>query len=505
MPQKNSNIASTTQTKKAAKDASPNLQARLRELPQVDEVLNSQAIQCLKHALPHDFLKSAVRDVLSEIRDSVVSSEDEAVLLPDRETIAQRSGARALLLMKPSLRSVINASGVIIHTNLGRSPLCKEAIEAVVDVSSGYNTLEYSTEKMERGSRHDHVEQLLCTLTGAEGAICVNNNAAAVMMILAEFAANKEAIVSRGELVEIGGSFRIPDIMSLSQAKMVEVGTTNKTHVSDYEKNINSETAMLLKVHPSNYRMDGFVEDVSIKELQKLATAENKRRKGECDNTQKVVVYEDQGSGVFIDHDFFKNNGEHTVIDSLRLGVDIVSCSGDKLLGGPQAGIILCRKKYIERLKKNPLARVLRLDKMTLAALEGTLRIYLNREEALQKIPTLRMLTEDAQVVKRRAEALREKLEEKISSKKATFELIEDISRAGGGSLPMCDIETYCVRTRFNKADAFEVDKYLIQTCNPPIVPRLTKDTILFDARTLDEDDFDIIVNSLDAYFKDKK
>lgn len=483
----------------------PSLQSILKELPQVDEILKSQAIQCLKHALPHEFLKSAIRDVLDDIRSSIVSDPNSESSLPDNETIAQRSATRALLLMKPSLRSVINASGVIIHTNLGRSSLCKEAVDAVVDVAKGYSTLEYSTAKMERGSRHDHVEQLLCTLTGAEAAICVNNNAAAVMMILSEFANGKEAIVSRGELVEIGGSFRVPDIMKLSGAKMIEVGTTNKTHVFDYEREINDETAMMLKVHPSNYRMDGFVEDVSIKELQKLATAENKRRKNETNLDTKVIVYEDQGSGVLLDHEFFKKNGEHTVTDSLHLGVDIVSCSGDKLLGGPQAGIILGSKKYIERIKKNPLARVLRLDKMTLAALEGTLRIYLNKDEATEKIPTLKMLIEDAEKVRERAEVLCEKLSKKISSKKATFEVVGEISRAGGGSLPMCDIETYCVRAKFNKIEAYVIDKYLIQECEPPIIPRLTQDTILFDARTLSESDFDTIVKALESYFKDTK
>lgn len=508
MPQKNdylkANSNGATKQKKA-KSTEPKLQTILRELPQVDEILNTQAIQCLKHALPHDFLKSAVRDVLNEIRDDVVRAKEEEITLPDNETIAQRSGARALLLMKPSLRSVVNASGVIIHTNLGRSSLCNEAVQAVVDVAKGYSTLEYSIDKMERGSRHDHVEQLLCTLTGAQAAICVNNNAAAVMMVLNEFASQHEAIVSRGELVEIGGSFRVPDIMNLSNAKMVEVGTTNKTHVSDYEDNITGDTAMLLKVHPSNYRMDGFVEDVSIKELQKIATAENKRRKDSGSSNTKVIVYEDQGSGVLLNHPFFKNNGEHTVTDSLNLGVDLVSCSGDKLLGGPQAGIILGNKSYIERLKKNPLARALRLDKMTLAALEATLRVYLNEEEALSKIPTLRMLTESALDVKVRADELCKQLTSAIGSKKATFEVVSEISRAGGGSLPMCDIETYCIRAKFAKVDAFEVDKYLIQECEPPIIPRLTQDTILLDARTLNESDFDTIVNAMSSFFKTTK
>lgn len=466
----------------------------LRKLPQVDEILNFEDVTSLKLAFPYDSLKSAVRDTLETIRDNVRT--DPEYVLPDTETIARMSCARALQLIKPSLRGVINATGVIIHTNLGRSSLSDDAIEAVIDVAKGYSTLEYSTKNMQRGSRHDHIEQLLCTLTGAEAAIAVNNNAAAVMMVLNEFAKGHEAIVSRGELVEIGGSFRIPDIMALSDAKMVEVGTTNKTHVVDYESKITHDTAMLLKVHPSNYRMEGFVEDVSIKELQKLATAENAKRKAEGNVRNKVLVYEDQGSGVLLENEFFKQNGEHTITDALRLGVDIVSFSGDKLLGGPQAGIIVGRKEYIERLKKNPLARALRLDKMTLAALEATLRTYLDENEAKEKIPTLRMLTESADDVKMRANAIKKKLETKVK-KYIKFEIVEEIARAGGGSLPMCDIPTYCISCTFNKKTAFDCDKFLVQECEPPIISRLTRDVMLLDARTLTLKDADVIVDSL--------
>ncbi len=471
----------------------------LRGLPQVDEVMKHQNIETLKHALAHDFLRTAVRDVLDGIRQTIISGVDEDYKIPTTEEIAHNSCVHALQLIKPSLRHVINASGVIIHTNLGRSTLCKEAIDAVNDVTKGYSTLEYSTKTMSRGSRHDHIEQLICTLTGAEAAIAVNNNAAAVMMVLNEFAKGHEAIVSRGELVEIGGSFRVPDIMAMSNATMVEVGTTNKTHVEDYERNINDNTAMLLKVHPSNYRMEGFVEDVSIKDLQKVATAENARRKKEGIKN-KVIVYEDQGSGVLIEDEFFKKNGEHTITEALKLGVDIVSFSGDKLLGGPQAGIIVGRKEFIDRLKKNPLARALRLDKMTLAALEATLRTYLNEEEAREKIPTLRMLTEDAAVTKKRADKLKKTFEKEVSSDDVSFKVISEISRAGGGSLPMCDIPTYCVCATFNKGTAEEADRYLIQECEPPIIARLTKDCIYFDARTLDEDELPLLVKGVHSY-----
>lgn len=307
--------------------------------------------------------------------------------------------------------------------------------------------------------------------------------------------------MSRGELVEIGGSFRVPDIMAMSNAKMVEVGTTNKTHVVDYEDKINEDTAMLLKVHPSNYRMEGFVEDVSIKELQKLATAENKARK-ESGNKLKVIVYEDQGSGVLIEDEFFKKNGEHTITNALDLGVDLVSFSGDKLLGGPQAGIIVGNKELIERLKKNPLARALRLDKMTLAALEATLRNYLNEDEARTKIPTLRMLTEKTEDTNARAEALKAALEKEIPAKQAKFEVVDEISRAGGGSLPMCDIETRCVKATFKKGTAEAADIFLIQQSEPPIIARLTRDCLYFDARTIEERDFEPIVKAMSDYFK---
>ena len=479
--------------------------ALLRQLPQVDEVMNESGVTTLKHALAHDFLKTAVRDVLDELRAEIKAGVNENYEIPSTEAIAHRSCVHALQLIKPSLRHVINASGVIIHTNLGRSTLCEDAINAVNDVVKGYSTLEYSTKTMARGSRHDHIEQLICTLTGAEGAIAVNNNAAAVMMVLNEFAKGHEAIVSRGELVEIGGSFRVPDIMAMSNAKMVEVGTTNKTHTEDYEREINDNTAMLLKVHPSNYRMEGFVEDVSIKDLQKIATAENKRRKDLTEKRCNVIVYEDQGSGVLIEDDFFKKNGEHTITEALKLGVDIVSFSGDKLLGGPQAGIIVGKKTLIDRLKKNPLARALRLDKMTLAALEATLRTYLNEEEAREKIPTLRMLTESADSVKKRAKKLKTAFEKKADSKKVTFEIVEEISRAGGGSLPMCDIPTHSVCATFKKGTAEDADRFLIQNCEPPIIARLTHDKLYFDARTLEESDFAHIAASLETYLKQVK
>lgn len=491
--------------KSSKKDNKDNLSSILKELPQVDEVLNHDTFSFLSHALPHESLKNSIRDVLESIRNDVKSGKiTDKKQIPPLSEIATDSCKHALQLVKPSLRKVINASGVIIHTNLGRSCLCEDAVKAVEDVAGGYCTLEYSTENMARGSRHSHVEQLLCTLTGAGGAIAVNNNAAAVMMVLNEFAKGHEAIVSRGELVEIGGSFRVPDIMALSDAKMVEVGTTNKTHAEDYSDKITPDTAMLLKVHPSNYRMEGFVEDVSIKELRKIADAENKRRK-KSDEGQQIIVYEDQGSGVLIEDELFKTNGEHTITDSLKLGVDIVSCSGDKLLGGPQAGIILGKKEHIDRLKKNPLARALRLDKMTLAALEATLRIYLDADAARKKIPTLRMLTESADSVKKRAIKLTKFLTSELGDFPVEIETVEEISRAGGGSLPMCDIATFCTKITFKNDDGYSADKFLVQENEIPIISRLSKECLYFDARTLSETNFKEISKALKKYFTEAK
>lgn len=443
-----------------------------RALPSVEEVLGHPVVTSLAEAVPRPFLVDAARKAIGQARKRILTLREE----PSLDNIATDAARLALALQKPNLRRVINASGVVIHTNLGRSVLAEEAVAAVNDVIRGYSTLEYDTETLARGSRHAHCEQLICALTGAEAAIAVNNNASAVMLVLSEFAAGHEAIVSRGELVEIGGAFRIPDIMSLSRARMVEVGTTNKTHAVDYQRAITPETAMLLKVHPSNYRMIGFTESVSIGELREMADAAN---------AERMLVYEDQGSGAFLHLECFGAYAEPTVAHSLREGADLVSFSGDKLLGGPQAGIVVGSKELIDRLKANPLARAVRLDKMTIAALEATLRLYLDPEKARESIPTVRMLTEDASVVRARAHALADALSSAVSADAATFDVVEEIARAGGGALPMCDIPTFAVRAQFLRGDAQDCEKYLVQHNPVAIVARIKHDALLFDARTL--------------------
>ena len=372
----------------------------LRALPAVDEVLTTLSRSIPMEVFPHELVVDCIRKEVEAARTTILKDNTA----PTEEEIASGTLRRLQAQAEPSLKRVINATGVILHTNLGRSALAPQAVTAVENAAKGYSTLEYDLTTMQRGSRHSHCEELICTLTGAEAAIAVNNNAAAVMMVLNEFARNRQAVISRGELIEIGGSFRIPDIMDFSNAHMVEVGTTNKTHPSDYERAITSDTAMLLKVHTSNYRLIGFTESVEAKELKAIAARENERRSGTGE--EDLLVYEDLGSGMLLPLRGLEGYGEPTVTEALE-GCDLVSFSGDKLLGGPQAGIIVGNKCLIDRLKKNPLARALRLDKMTIAALEATLRLYLDPEKAHEHIPTLHMLTAPVEAVEEQAESLR--------------------------------------------------------------------------------------------------
>lgn len=471
-------------------------QLLLRSLPQVEEVMKDPRMEALTSRVPRENLVEIVRSVVDDARSGILAG---TLTRFHPEDAVNQAVTRGLELTETSLRPVVNASGVIIHTNLGRSVLAKSAADAVDAVCRSYSTLEYDRKTLGRGSRHDHCEQLICSLTGAEAALAVNNNAAAVMMVLAEFASGHEAVVSRGELVEIGGSFRIPDIMAQSHADMVEVGATNKTHPDDYRRAITDDTAMLLKVHTSNFRMIGFTESVSIKELRHLADQENARRGKDA---PQVLVYEDQGSGSLVHLDCFGTYAEPTVQQSLAAGVDLVSFSGDKLLGGPQAGIIVGRKSLINRLKHHPLARALRLDKMTLAALEATLRLYLDTDKALREIPTLAMLTTPASDLQPRAEALKACAEAALDPSWATLDIVEETSRAGGGALPMCDIETRCLQVRLNRGDTLACDRHLVAGRDIPVISRLKNDALLFDVRTLlGKNDYLQIAEGLRSYF----
>lgn len=479
--------------------ANPSRTDLLRALPQVEEMLQLPEVSALLSLVPRNVLADCVREAVDELRQAVLA---DACAQVDERALADAVRARALAKARPSLRRVVNATGIVVHTNLGRSPLADEAVRAVEDVARGYSTLEYDTDAMARGSRHDHVEHLVCTLTGAEAALAVNNNAAAVMMVLHEFARGHEAVVSRGELVEIGGSFRIPDIMELSQARMREVGTTNKTHAADYERAIGADTSMVLKVHPSNYRVVGFTEGVAAGDLRALADAENARRVAAGEpGAGELLVYEDQGSGAFLNLEAFGAFAEPTVAESLQAGCDLVSFSGDKLLGGPQAGIIVGAKRFIDRLKKNPYARAMRLDKMTLAALEATLRLYLDPAAALVRIPTLRMLSESGEAVRERAERLAAAVEAALPAGAARVGVVPETARAGGGALPLCDIDSHAVRIEFVRGDAQGCETFLIARRDVPVVGRIKHDAVLLDARTVAEDDLAEAAEAVRSYF----
>ena len=440
----------------------------LRALPKVDELLKREDVAVLVGAHGRELTVDALRDAIDALREGILAGDVSEV---SAEDVVAETAEVLDALARPSLRRVINATGIVVHTNLGRSPLPEAAMLAVADVARGYSTLEYDVESGERGSRHAHVEELICRLTGAEAAMAVNNNASAVLLGLAALSRRKEAIVSRGQLVEIGGSFRIPDIMRESGAKMVEVGTTNKTHLRDYEQAITPKTGLILKVHSSNYRVVGFTEEVSLPELAALGA-----RHG-------VPVFEDQGSGVLVDLAKFGLPGEPTVGAAIAAGVDLVSASGDKLLGGPQAGILAGKREVIAKLKKHPLARAVRLDKMTLAALEATLRLYLDEERALAEVPTLRMLTMPATEVAKRADELASAIRSACGH---AYDVTtqHDISRAGGGSLPMEDIPTTVVALDAKRMSAAVLEAAL-RLGEPTVIARISADRLLLDPRTL--------------------
>ncbi len=456
----------------------------LRALPKTDAVLARPELADYLQRMPRAIVVDAVRATVDDARARILAGEP---LELSAEQAARDAAGRATLAARPSLRRVVNASGIIVHTNLGRSVLSEAAVAAVTEVAMHYSTLEYDVDSGERGSRHVHCEQLLCKLTGAEAAMAVNNNAAAVMMGLAALSRGKEAIVSRGQLVEIGGSFRIPDIMRESGAEMVEVGSTNKTHLRDYEAALTDKTGLILKVHSSNYRVVGFTAEVEVRDLVELGA-----RHG-------VPVMEDQGSGVLVDLRRFGLPYEPTVGESVEQGAAVVTCSGDKLLGGPQAGILVGRYDVIQRLKKHPMARALRLDKMTLAALEATLRAYLDEEKAMREIPTLRMLTMPVEECRVAAGELAGRIRDAVGDA-AAVDVMDDVARAGGGAMPMADIPTAVVAVAPNRISVVDLEERLRLGGEPAVVARVKDDRLLIDPRTLvGEADRSAIVERLTA------
>lgn len=452
-------------------------QDMLRAIPKVDELLGMEPLQALAGQMPAPALREAVREELEALRRRILAGNTGHI--PNREDLCAAVCRRAREASLPSLRGVVNGTGVTLHTNLGRACLSHRAVEAVVAVAGGYSTLEYDVDAGRRGSRHSHVEALLCAVTGAEGAMVVNNNAAAVLLILSALGKGGEVITSRGELVEIGGSFRVPDIMVQCGCALREVGTTNKTHLSDYEWAITPETRALLKVHTSNYKIMGFTESVPLAELVALG-----RERG-------LPVIEDLGSGSLVDLEQFGIHGEPTVQQSVQAGVDIISFSGDKLLGGPQAGIIIGRKDYIETLKKHPLARALRVDKMTLAALRETLYAYTDPAMAVREIPTLAMLAVPEHVLREKAELLCRAL----ADRGVTARTVPAQDQVGGGSVPTQLLPAWAVAIDPGRLTVDGLEAALRRR-ERPIIGRITHEQYLLDTRTLWESDFDYIAEA---------
>ena len=449
----------------------PNMN-KLLDTPQIAEYQNQLGKEAVKKMIQNT-LEQVRKDILEEKTDSLVNAEELKKILTDQ---MKRMAA-------PDMKKVINATGTILHTNLGRAPISREHIEQLVSVVSGYSNLEYDLEKGKRGERYAHFAELLCTLTGAEAAMAVNNNAAAVLLMLSALGKGKEAIVSRGELVEIGGKFRIPDVMEQSGTRLREVGTTNKTHLEDYEQAITEETGMILKVHTSNYKIVGFTESVDLTDLTDLGKAKN------------IPVLADLGSGVLISLDQYGLPHEPTVQEMIHAGVDLVSFSGDKLLGGPQAGIIVGKKKYMDVLKKHPLTRALRIDKFTAAALELNLREYLKPEQAVTRIPALRMIAKTPEETRKEAEVLCHMFQEANLPFTASIESCE--SQVGGGAFPDAHLNGYGVMLTLEHGQNCQILADAMGQLAVPIICRCMKNQILLDVRTLETEEFELILSEL--------
>ena len=450
-----------------------------RRIPKVDVLLENSKIKLLSAQYGKELVLDAVREELENLRQSITSGDSEEVVVNKIENIEEYVEKRVVLQHTPNMKKVLNATGTILHTNLGRAPLSSRHTEKLMELVTGYSNLEYNLAQGKRGERYEHFEELLCKITGAEAAVAVNNNAAAVMLILNSLANEGEVVVSRGELVEIGGSFRIPDVMKLSGAKLKEIGTTNKTHLEDYENAVSEDTKILLKVHTSNYKIVGFTESVSVEQLVSVA------------QKYGLPIVEDLGSGMLLNLENYGLSHEPTVQEALRNGADVVCFSGDKLLGGPQAGIIVGKKKYVELMKKNQLTRAFRIDKFTAAALELVLREYLSEEKAIENIPVLKMLTEPKENVEKRAEVLCEML--KSAEFSARFEVMPCESQVGGGAFPTEVISSMAVAVVPEKISTATLEVRL-RNLPVPIVGRIVEDQMLFDVRTLEEESFGIIV-----------
>jgi len=450
-------------------------------LPSVDEILKSPEGAAWLVSFPRSVVLQAVREAIAgarqKIRDGAKPNASSAELFSTIE-------GRIHKLSSYSLQPVINATGIVLHTNLGRAVLSERATENVISVSRGYSNLEYDLEAGKRGKRHVHTARILHQLIGAEDALIVNNNAAAVFLSLNTLAKDREVIVSRGELVEIGGSFRVPDVMAASGAMLREVGTTNKTHLHDYQAAVCERTGLILKVHQSNYKVIGFTEDVPIGELVRLGKEHD------------VPVMYDLGSGNLIDLKPYGIHSEPSVQEILRSGVDLITFSGDKLLGGPQGGVIVGRQDLIEKIRKNPLARAVRVDKMTIAAFEATLMEYLDPALALKRIPVLDMLFQPVELIRARARKLAARLRKQGAA--AGITVVRDVSKAGGGSLPDASFDTFAVSVVPSQITVNDLEKHL-RSGPRPVIARIREDALLLDARTIRDSEIQHLVEIVSA------
>lgn len=449
----------------------------LRKIPKIDEVLQDGRLFFFTESTPRSVIVDSVREVIEELRKDILEGKRNQV--GTKETLMTEIVARITGKKKKSLRRVINATGVVLHTNLGRANLSDKACESIMDVARNYTNLEYDVKRGSRGSRHDHVEKILTKITGAEAAMVVNNNAAATMLCLSALAKDKEVIVSRGELVEIGGSFRVPEIMEQSGAKLMDVGTTNKTKPSDYLNAYHEgETGALMKVHTSNYRILGFTQEVELPEMVELGKKLN-----------LPVIY-DMGSGLMADLTEYGVD-EPTVLDALKTGIDVILFSGDKLLGGPQGGIIAGKKEYIDKMKAHPLARAFRVDKMTLAAMEATFFEYSDIRQARKTIPVLNMITTPAKELKDKAERLAEAIRGATHNFTVEVEACKD--QVGGGSAPTVLLDGYAVAIQGRALTPEKIER-LLRKEEIPIIVRITHNQVYLDVRTIREDEFEYIV-----------
>ena len=460
-----------------------NKQDLLKNIPAVDRLLTSPGLKEISSEYPRGLVLKAVNLVLDEVRRLIREGGEIEESELSIGSIASQIVKKLQILSRPSLRPVINATGVIVHTNLGRSILAEKVLKKFRPLSGGYSNLEYDLDQGKRGSRYSHVQGILKELTSAEAAMVVNNNAAAVLLSLETHARGREVVVSRGQLVEIGGSFRIPDVMRKSGAIMVEVGTTNKTHLRDYEEVIGPGTALILKVHRSNFQIVGFSEEVETSRLVALG------------NKHNIPVIEDLGSGCLVDFSKYGLTREPTVQDVLREGVDLVTFSGDKLLGGPQAGIILGRKDLVDSTRTNQLARALRIDKLTLLALEETLAIYRDEKSAIKEIPTLGMICRPYRGLKTKAQRL-VKMIGRLNARNFTLDLMDGNSKVGGGAMPLQELPSRLLCLIPKELSAFNIEKWF-RSFNPPIIVRVESDNVLLDVRTIQEKELKTVAQAI--------